>query len=685
MRCFDASQPDITGSRAMMTHPVHVPAITAKLGFAASMSDRSRSTPRNGTAAQAAAASNADAGVPVQSQLLDRALAAHHDGDAAESERLCRLILDADAADVRALYLLAVIAAQAGRTRQSIELLAQAIAVDPDSAEAHGNLGSVLHNLRRLPQALDSYDTAVGIKPNDPGMLYRRGNVLYDLSRCDDALASYDRALAIAPDFVDALNSRGNVLTVLKRPAEALASYDRVLGIQPQDANAWNNRGSALRALHRDAEAMDSYGRASAIRPDDPDTLYNLGGALNALGRRAEALRAYDRALAIRPDHAQAMNNRGNVLRDLGRPAAALEAYDRVLLIRPDHAATLYNRGVVLSDLQRHVDALDSFERSLRLQPDYADAHYNRALTLLRLGDFERGWRAYEWRWSNAQFIAGRRHLPSPLWLGTDSLQGKTILLYSEQGLGDTLMFCRYVPLVAARGAKVVLEAQPTLVPLLENLGGAIRVLAPGNALPTHDYHCPLLSLPLAFNTDRHSIPKAIPYLLSDAQRASAWRRKLKDIAKPRVGIAWSGAAANLHDQHRSLRLQQMLPLLLKSVQVVSLQKEVRAVDADLLASRPDIGHFGDALVDFADTAALVELLDLVVTVDTSVAHLAAAMGKTVWILLAFNADWRWQLERSDSPWYPTMRLFRQPSSGDWESVIDAVHSALATRFGARD
>jgi hypothetical protein len=297
----------------------------------------------------------------------------------------------------------------------------------------------------------------------------------------------------------------------------------------------------------------------------------------------------------------------------------------------------------------------------------------------LLLGDFARGWAGYEWRWKQEQVARYKRDYPQPLWRGSESVAGKTILLYAEQGLGDMLQFCRYAGRVAALGAQVVLEAPPALQPLLSGLRGITKVIAQGTTPPTFDVHCPVTSLPLAFNTTADTIPNQVPYLAADRGRAALWLDKLGAKTRPRVGLAWSGNL--LPDPNRSMALADALGLALDGIELVSLQKEVRASDTALLASRRDVRHFGDELKDFADTAALIDAMDMVISIDTSVAHLAGAMGKPLWVMLPYNPDWRWMVEREDCLWYPTARLFRQTAIAQWADVVQRVAAALRERF----
>jgi len=580
---------------------------------------------------------------------MQHAIAAYQRGDLVEAERVCRLALEVKANSFEALYLSGIIAAQTGRTEEAARLLSKAVMANPRIADAHYNWGVALGELKRPAEALERYG----------------------------------RAIALKPDHADAYYNRGVALDELDRPAEALESYDRVIALKPDYAEAHNNRGLALGRLQRYAEALASYERAIALKPDYARAHNNRGVALGELERPTEALASYHRAIALKPDYAEAYNNRGIALCELSRPAEALESYERGIAIRPDYAEAFYNRGNALRDLHRHGDAIDSYERALALKPDYASAHWNLADCRLLLGDFALGWQEYEWRWKLEQRDNRRRDFQQPLWLGGKTLEGRTILLHSELGLGDTLLFCRYAKEVAALGATVVLEVQPPLLPLLADLEGIAQAVPRGAPLPAFDYHCPLMSLPLAFKTDSGNVPANIPYIRSDAARAAAWQAKLGEKRKPRVGVVWSGSKA-LRNDRRSMALADMLPLVRDWAEWVSLQKEVRESEAALLTSRADLRHVGGELEDFADTAALVDLMDVVVTVDTSVTHVAGAMGKPVWILLPFNPhDWRWMLDREDSPWYPTARLFRQPANGDWASVIRRVDEELVRHFGA--
>jgi tetratricopeptide (TPR) repeat protein len=364
----------------------------------------------------------------------------------------------------------------------------------------------------------------------------------------------------------------------------------------------------------------------------------------------------------------------------LQRYEEALASYDRAITLWPDHADAHNNRGQVLRELERYDEALASYDRALALRPKHVMAHCNAAALRLLTGDFERGWAHSEWRWLKKSVMPTQRNFSQPAWNGRDPIAGKTILIHSEQGLGDTIQFCRYVPLLAARGAQVIFEVQKPLQTLMASLGGAAQVVPKGGPLPACDLHCPLVSLPLAFGTRLETIPSATGYLSAPAQHVTTWQSRLEGKPHPRIGLVWSGNPGHERDRERSIGLRTFVPLLDAfgdDVTFFSLQKDVRAADDALLKERADILDYGNALEDFSDTAALISHLDLVISVDTSIAHLAGALGKPAWILLTYFPDWRWLLGRDDSPWYPTARLFRQDESRAWDGVMARVRHAL--------
>ena len=416
------------------------------------------------------------------------------------------------------------------------------------------NRGMTLHALKRFDEALASYDRALVLQPQFAAAHSHRGATLKALKRFDEALASYDRALALWPDYAEALTNRGVTLNALERFDEALASYGRALELDPDDADAHSNRGVTLHKLKRFEEALASYDRALALRPDYAEAHSNRGNALHGLERFEEAVASYDRALALRPDYAEALSNRGLALHELQRFEEALASYDRALTLRPEYAEALLNRGVTLQELKRFEEALACFDGALKVRPNCVQAHYNEAISRLLIGDFARGWVKYEWRWKE-ELATAKRNFSQPLWIGSNDIAGKTILLHAEQGLGDTIQFCRYVPLVARRASRVILEVQKPLHELMSTLAGAAQIVSRGDPLPAFDIHCPLLSLPLALKTQLETIPSEIPYLSAPESKIRAWRDRLGNRERARIGIVWAGnPRKELSARHRNPR-----------------------------------------------------------------------------------------------------------------------------------
>jgi tetratricopeptide (TPR) repeat protein len=478
------------------------------------------------------------------------------------------------------------------------------------------------------------------------------------------------------PGDFDALHLSGMINFQRRRMTEALHFLSLALKADSSSADAMSNLGLALHATGRFDEAISSYRNALRLAPDHPEILYNLGNACLELGRIDEALASYDGVLVREPGHAGASVNKGNALLRFNKPAEAIASYDKALTAMPGHPQILTNRGHALRRLDRPVEALGDFEAALAAAPAFPEAHFEAAMTRLTLGDFASGWKAYEWRWKTGAFARHRRQPQAPLWLGQGPIAGKTILLHAEQGFGDTIQFIRYAPLLAGRGAKVICEVQPELQPLLSSLRG-VTVIASGEPLPAFDLHCPLLSLPLAFETRLDTIPAAIPYLNAPADRVTYWRDRLPQSGL-RAGFVWSGQPSHKNDANRSIALARLAALFANSpIPCFSLQSNLRSADAEVLRGLPNLVHLGNELRDFADTAAIISLLDVVISVDTAVAHLAGALGKPVVILLPYAADFRWMRNREATPWYPTAKLFRQPAFGDWDSVIGRIGDEL--------
>jgi tetratricopeptide (TPR) repeat protein len=479
------------------------------------------------------------------------------------------------------------------------------------------------------------------------------------------------------PENFDALHGLGEINFQRRQLDAALAFFQEALRRNLSRADGFSSLGLVFHALKHYERALVAYDEGLRLAPDDTDLVNRRGVALLELGRAREAHLCFEQALATDPASIDALGNLGNALVKLNRVAEALAVYDRALKIAPDNVQLLTNRAVALRRLDRPAEALMSAAQALHREPDFAQARFVEAVARLTLGDFAAGWRGYEARWQVGDAARKDRGFTAPMWLGEGPLAGKTILLHAEQGFGDTLQFVRYAPLLAARGAKVILEVQKPLVRLLSCLSGVATVIARNDPLPAFDCHCALLSLPFAFATEEATIPAEVPYIAAPAEEAAAWRARLPS-GRPLVGLAWAGERSHDNDLNRSLHLESLMPLLdLPELQFVSLQHEVRAEDAALLTSRSDVLSIGPDFRDFADTAAAMAALDLVISADTSIAHLAGAMGKPLLLLLPFAADFRWLRQRADSPWYPTVRLYRQSRFGDWEGVIEALREEL--------
>jgi tetratricopeptide (TPR) repeat protein len=571
-----------------------------------------------------------------------------------------------------------------GKLPQAAELYSQVLAVRPDYFDALHMLGVVKLQQGDLVGALQLVTEALRARPKSPEVLLNYGNILDALGRYEDALGFFDLVLSVKRRSIEALNNRGAVLEKLGRNEEALECFQRTLAVKPGHPDTLYNQASLLRKLGRNEEALKSFDRVLAMRPDYVKAHSNRGMALAALGRREEALASYDKALALDTNFFEALNNRANTLLKLARPAEALEYYDRALAIDPRHFEVLNNRGTALAAMGRHEEALAACRSAVDLNPNYVDAQWNMSLLKLRLGDYAGGLPQYEWRWRREENAKHRHTFAQPLWLGDAAVAGKTILLHHEQGFGDTIQMARYARLLVAQGARVILGVQPPLKTLFANMGEGVEAIGSAEPIPPFDLHCPLMSLPLAFHTEVATIPANIPYLAAPPERIAQWAARLPRSGGLRVGIAWSGNSTHRDDHNRSIALASLAPLFdVPGVQFASLQKDLREADAQLLAAEPRIADIGRDFGDFSDTAAAVAAMDLVIAVDTSVAHLAGALGKPVFILLPLCPDWRWLTDREDSPWYPTARLFRQPRVGDWASVIGRVAQELAKRAQA--
>lgn len=493
-------------------------------------------------------------------------------------------------------------------------------------------------------------------------------------------LQNRDRSTKIpVPPTTDSLQ-RAIALHQQGHLQQAQILYEQVLRAQPRNFDALHLLGVIAGQTNDPIRAVELISRAVQINPDSAAAHCNRGSALKCIGQLDAALKSLDRAIAISPEFSDAHSNRGSVLSELNRLDAALASYDRAIALQANNAGAHLNRGNLLRRLMRFEEAVASYDRAIGLRPELANAHGFKAITLLLIGQLEQGWIEYEWRDRGElrpQAAPDRRY-SQPRWNGEQSVRGQTILLYSEQGLGDTIQFCRYARMVAELGARVLLEAPRPLVRLLARLEGVAEVVAAGDTVPAFDCHCALMSLPLAFKTTLDTIPREVRYLGAAASQIARWSARLGPRTKPRIGLVWSGNVLATQGYYRSLELGELLEHLPREFHYVGLQKELRASDHPTLHKTPWISNIGEQLDDFSDTAAVCESLDLVISVDTSVAHLSAALGRPTWVLLPYLPDWRWLLKRDDSPWYPSAKLYRQQSAGDWSHALTRVGADLA-------
>jgi tetratricopeptide (TPR) repeat protein len=651
-------------------------------------------------------------GVVAISELLQEArrclLARRFD----ESESVCRRVLKLNKRHIDAMHLLALSRLEQGDHARALGQLAEALKIDPQSAELHLSRGNALSAAGRHLEALSAYARSARIHPMLVEAHYNQGVALADLGRHAEALDCYRQALQLRPQNADAWFACGNTLLALGRIDDAVQAYTQSLQIRPGSVDAHSNLGAAFQHLRRFDEALAQYELTLRLQPAHAMALGNLSMVLVELGRMNDALQTTEFSLRQDENRATAWHQRGRVLSRLGRNDEAVLSYWRAAALAPDDDAIHFDLAIALALQGRKGDVLGVFEERLRLRPDdpgtlvtlgfsltllgqfaQARASYERArevrpekaetafhlgcLDLLE-GDWLKGWVGYESRWDDPGTRLRRRQFAVPAWDGAQDLHGRTLLVHAEQGFGDTVQFCRFLPLLARRGAHIVFEVAAPLHGLLRgNLPQEIVVLKSGEALPAFDLHLPLLSAAKAFATTPATVPNPGGYLRARADRIEVWAGRLGAARSLRVGVAWSGNPAHIHDARRSIPLALMQGLLAEPVEFVSLQTEVRESDRDALALAPGIRHFGNAVVDFDDTAALLSLCDLVVSVDSSVAHLAGALGKPVWVLLPWVPDWRWQLGRQDSPWYASARLFRQPRADDWNAVLEDVLRGL--------
>ena len=609
--------------------------------------------------------------------LLPLAVGHHQAGRLGEASALYELVLRSQPANHDALHLLGLVRIAQGAVEDGIGLIRQAIALNPVFPLAHANLGTELLRLGRWAEAAESFEHALVARPDDLALLTDRGAAHFAAGHYATALETYDRMLALRPEDPMALASRGLTTRALGRFEAAVADFERAMALAPDHPFAAAELGLTWQMMRQFAQAVPCYDAALALRPDNATVLARRGNVLWELDRLDAALADLDRAVARAPDWAEPWNDRGNVLQDLQRYPEALACYDRALALHPSYQTARMNRGAVLQRVHRYDDALADYAAVLAAAADHADARFNQGQCRLAMGDYARGWPGYEFRWRRSF-----DHLPQPEWRGETDIAGQRLLLTAEQGFGDTIQFCRFVADVASRGAVPILAVQPGLRTWLADVPGAAQVLSMDDGAPDFDLHCPLMSLPALLGL--RAVPPFRPYLHADPAAVSVWRARLAEYPGLKVGLAWAGdprtfdRMATRMDRRRSMRLAWLAPLAsVPGVTFVSLQKGEAVVEGF-----PGLVDWTAALTDFAATAALVAALDLVISVDTAVVHVAGALNVPVWVLSRYDRCWRWMWGRTDTPWYPSVRLFTQAAPGEWGPVVEAVRGELAGMAG---
>jgi Flp pilus assembly protein TadD len=567
---------------------------------------------------------------------------------------------------------------RAGNLQQAASLYKKIAKKQPHNGDIFHMLGVISDQQEDLDASIRYMKKAIHLNPNNASVNYNLGNVLKKKGQIDEAIECYQKALQLNPHFTAAYCNLGNIFKEKEQLDEAVVCYQKIIQLNPNDFEAYNNLGNTLKTKGELDGAMTCYQKALQLSPNFILAHNNLGTIYIEKKQFDAAIICYQKALRLNPNYADAYYNLGILYSEKEQFDEAIECYQKALQLDPNHFNTFKGLGIVFQEKGQVDNALSCYQKALQVNPNDPEAHWNKALLLLLNSHFKEGWKEFEWRWKTKKINVAHCDFPQPLWDGHD-IEGLTILLYAEQGLGDTIQFIRYASLVAQQGAKVIIECQKELIPLLQKVEGVQKAVTFGQQLLEFDIHYPLLSLPLLFDTTIQTIPAKIPYIGVNATSVQKWTSRIKaNTSKQKIGLVWAGSPRHKRDRYRSCPLEIFAPLArLSNMTFYSLQKGDAAEQAKNPPEGMNIVDFTEDIHDFSDTAAVIENLDLTISVDTSVAHLAGAMGKPVWTLLPFAPDWRWMLNRADSPWYPTMRLFRQPSPGDWETVIKNISKDL--------
>jgi tetratricopeptide (TPR) repeat protein len=606
-------------------------------------------------------------------------LIADQEGSPQDAIRHLETALEIESQNLKYLYTIGDFFYEQNYLDEGIKIFELVIKIQPQDYNGYYNLAGFLRKQGEYKKSLLNYNKVLELDEGNINAIFNIGSILIDIKEYIDAIAYFRRVVEIEPNSDDVLNNLGFLYLELDDLEVADEYLKKSALINPNSFNALNNLGKVHGKKGLFLEAIEYFDRAIILKPDYAEAYSNRGSILNELKQFTAALIDFEKALILNPNLAEVYSNRGNAFKEIRRFDEALASYNQAIEIKPDFAEAYSNRGLLYEWLLHYENAIIDYDRAIAVQPNFADAYFNKALCLLRIGDFSNGWELYEWRWKIKELGLIKRSFPQPLWLGKEDLQNKTILLHAEQGLGDTIQFCRYAKLVKESGARVLLEVPKQLFNLLHELEGVDELIESGKPLPVFHYHCPLLSLPLVFNTNLANISSQISYLKNDPNNLMFWRSKLGEKNRLRIGVVWSSASNFKDDKNRSMQLEEFINCIpLDLYQVVSLQKEIKIADKDCFDFlNGNVCHYGADITDFADTAAIAGCVDVVVSTCTSVPHMTSALGIPTWLLLSAHPDWRWFLDREDSPWYPSIKIYRQPSPGDWDSVIQRVRQDL--------
>jgi tetratricopeptide (TPR) repeat protein len=613
----------------------------------------------------------------IAADAMQRAHALAQTGDLAGAANICRTVLKRAPANVYALFMLGSIESQFGQFDQAAGHLGQAAKLSPQTAEILASYGNVLLELKRYTEAIDVLTRAIRLQPQNQNALIYRGLALAQNGRPEDALKDFERVLAIAPQSVFALHNRANVLLQMNRHDEARRNIDAVLRIAPDHVAAMANRVVVLMHDKNFDEALKLVDKALSLEAGNADLWNARGQVLQNLKQYDAALKSYERAISLKPDLTAAVLNICNVLMEQQRLDDALTASAKGIAANPDYAPLHLIRGNILLHLERHEQSLKSYDAAVAAEPDYHEAHYHRGSTLLLIGRYEEGWRDFEHRWQVADCGFDRPVLQAAEWRG-EKLDGRSIVVYSEQGLGDTIQFARFLPEIARRGGKLTFLCHPNLMRLFKPLAADFDMVGSIDAGHRFDFQCALMSLPLRLDMPTPRAEQS--YVSAESDLIARWRERIGTQGF-KVGLCWQGNPKGRIDEGRSIPLEKYLPLAsVPGVRLISLQKthgleQLKHLPAGMTVET--LGDFDTGDEAFVDTAAIMNGLDLVITSDTAIPHLAGALGVPAWVALKHVPDWRWMLERNDSPWYRSLTLFRQAKPGDWGSVVAAMADAL--------